>query len=191
MYWSSFMTSSMQLAKECLSQKLTDDMGESFQPFEGLEKFAETIETGKLLLCFLAFSRFTSQILCKAMSFKCLLSQFWEESKWRFWTVFLESNTFQKILKLESLLRFESTSKFLTVSGTFHNKMIYFKLVYMVKVLNTLSMGRYWCWCLVRSLYFNTWSPLTNTVSLQDCVLRWNRWGEFKCQCASANHVCT
>ncbi|KAG7510053.1 hypothetical protein JOB18_012075 [Solea senegalensis] len=45
MYWSSFMTSSLQLAKECLSQKLTDDMGESFQPFEGLEKFAETIET--------------------------------------------------------------------------------------------------------------------------------------------------
>lgn len=40
------MTSSMQLAKECLSQKLTDDLGESFQPFEGLEKFAETIETG-------------------------------------------------------------------------------------------------------------------------------------------------
>ncbi|XP_047201762.1 autophagy-related protein 2 homolog B-like [Girardinichthys multiradiatus] len=45
MYWSSFMTSSMQLAKECLNQKLTDDMGENFQPFEGLEKFAETIET--------------------------------------------------------------------------------------------------------------------------------------------------
>ncbi|XP_059908269.1 autophagy-related protein 2 homolog B [Gadus macrocephalus] len=45
MYWSSFMTSSMQLAKECLSQRLTDDIGESFQPFEGLEKFAETIET--------------------------------------------------------------------------------------------------------------------------------------------------
>lgn len=45
MCWSSFMTSSMQLAKECLSQKLTDDIGESFQPFEGLEKFAETIET--------------------------------------------------------------------------------------------------------------------------------------------------
>uniref|UniRef100_A0A3Q1H0K3 Uncharacterized protein n=1 Tax=Anabas testudineus TaxID=64144 RepID=A0A3Q1H0K3_ANATE len=45
MYWSSFMTSSMQLAKECLSQKLTDDIGETFQPFEGLEKFAETIET--------------------------------------------------------------------------------------------------------------------------------------------------
>ena len=50
MYWSSFMTSSMQLAKECLSQKLTDDIGESFQPFEGLEKFAETIETGTLCL---------------------------------------------------------------------------------------------------------------------------------------------
>lgn len=48
MCWSSFMTSSMQLAKECLSQKLTDDMGESFQPFEGLEKFAETIETGTI-----------------------------------------------------------------------------------------------------------------------------------------------
>lgn len=46
MYWSSFMTSSMQLAKECLSQRLTDDLGESFQPLEGLEKFAETIETG-------------------------------------------------------------------------------------------------------------------------------------------------
>lgn len=46
MCWSSFMTSSMQLAKECLSQRLTDDQGESFQPLEGLEKFAETIETG-------------------------------------------------------------------------------------------------------------------------------------------------
>ncbi|XP_063118069.1 autophagy-related protein 2 homolog B isoform X1 [Rattus norvegicus] len=45
MYWSSFMTSSMQLAKECLSQKLTDEQGEASQPFEGLEKFAETIET--------------------------------------------------------------------------------------------------------------------------------------------------
>ncbi|XP_060036979.1 autophagy-related protein 2 homolog B isoform X3 [Erinaceus europaeus] len=45
MYWSSFMTSSMQLAKECLSQKLTDEQGEGCQPFEGLEKFAETIET--------------------------------------------------------------------------------------------------------------------------------------------------
>lgn len=45
MCWSSFMTSSMQLAKECLSQRLTDDQGESFQPLEGLETFAETIET--------------------------------------------------------------------------------------------------------------------------------------------------
>ncbi|KAI5937003.1 autophagy-related protein 2 homolog B [Manis javanica] len=45
MYWSSLMTSSMQLAKECLSQKLTDEQGEGSQPFEGLEKFAETIET--------------------------------------------------------------------------------------------------------------------------------------------------
>ena len=48
MYWSSFMTSSMQLAKDCLGQRLTDDLGESFQPLEGLEKFAETIETGTL-----------------------------------------------------------------------------------------------------------------------------------------------
>ncbi|KAM5274604.1 autophagy-related protein 2 homolog B isoform 2-T2 [Ctenodactylus gundi] len=45
MYWSSFMTSSMQLAKECLGQKLSDEQGEGSQPFEGLEKFAETIET--------------------------------------------------------------------------------------------------------------------------------------------------
>nr|XP_033806767.1 autophagy-related protein 2 homolog B isoform X1 [Geotrypetes seraphini] len=45
MYWSSFMATSMQLAKECLSQKLTDEQGEGSQPFEGLEKFAETIET--------------------------------------------------------------------------------------------------------------------------------------------------
>ncbi|XP_067894573.1 autophagy-related protein 2 homolog B-like isoform X3 [Heterodontus francisci] len=45
MYWSSFMTDSMQLAKECLSQRLTDDQTEGPQPFEGLEKFAETIET--------------------------------------------------------------------------------------------------------------------------------------------------
>ncbi|KAG8449121.1 hypothetical protein GDO86_015975 [Hymenochirus boettgeri] len=44
MYWSNFMTSSMQLAKECLSQKLIDEQ-EASQPFEGLEKFAETIET--------------------------------------------------------------------------------------------------------------------------------------------------
>lgn len=43
---SNFMTSSMQLAKECLSQRLTDDQGESFPPLDGLEKFAETIETG-------------------------------------------------------------------------------------------------------------------------------------------------
>ncbi|KAG5285148.1 hypothetical protein AALO_G00000050 [Alosa alosa] len=44
MCWSSFMTSSMQLARECLSQRLTDDQGES-GPLEGLETFAETIDT--------------------------------------------------------------------------------------------------------------------------------------------------
>jgi len=69
MYWSSFMTSSMQLAKECLSQKLTDDMGESFQPFEGLEKFAETIETGMLYLYSLsALSKFSSPITSELIS---------------------------------------------------------------------------------------------------------------------------
>ncbi|XP_006879228.1 PREDICTED: autophagy-related protein 2 homolog B [Elephantulus edwardii] len=45
MCWSSFMTSSMQLAKECLGQRLSDEQGEGGQPFEGLEKFAETIDT--------------------------------------------------------------------------------------------------------------------------------------------------
>ncbi|KAJ3613032.1 hypothetical protein NHX12_019288 [Muraenolepis orangiensis] len=44
MCWSSFMTSSMQLAKECLSQRLTDDIGESFQPFEGIVYCDETDE---------------------------------------------------------------------------------------------------------------------------------------------------
>ncbi|XP_054944480.1 autophagy-related protein 2 homolog B-like [Physeter macrocephalus] len=58
MYWSSFMTSSMQLAKECLSQKLTDEQGEGSQPFEGLEKFAETIETGLALLSIFKNFRF-------------------------------------------------------------------------------------------------------------------------------------
>lgn len=52
MYWSSFMTSSMQLAKECLSQRLTDEQAEGFQPLEGLEKFAETIETGIVSISF-------------------------------------------------------------------------------------------------------------------------------------------
>ncbi|XP_067848216.1 autophagy-related protein 2 homolog B-like isoform X3 [Heptranchias perlo] len=56
MYWSSFMTDSMQLAKECLSQRLIDDQAEGPQPFEGLEKFAETIETvlRRVKLIFLA-----------------------------------------------------------------------------------------------------------------------------------------
>lgn len=65
MYWSSFMTSSMQLAKECLSQKLTDEQGEGSQPFEGLEKFAETIETG--IVCFInckANYQLTKSIFC-------------------------------------------------------------------------------------------------------------------------------
>ncbi|XP_062379584.1 autophagy-related protein 2 homolog B isoform X2 [Sardina pilchardus] len=44
MCWSSFMTSSMQLARECLSQRLTDEQAES-GPLEGLETFAETIDT--------------------------------------------------------------------------------------------------------------------------------------------------
>ena len=64
MYWSSFMTSSMQLAKECLSQRLTDDIGESFQPFEGLEKFAETIETGIVCLHYKEISNVIQCIQC-------------------------------------------------------------------------------------------------------------------------------
>lgn len=55
---SNFMTSSMQLAKECLSQRLTDDQGESFPALDGLEKFAETIETGILLAIDHVYSRF-------------------------------------------------------------------------------------------------------------------------------------
>lgn len=79
MCWSSFMTSSMQLAKECLSQKLTDDMGESFQPFEGLEKFAETIETGMLCLyCRANLKMFVRLVFCQILTLNCLSCSFEE-----------------------------------------------------------------------------------------------------------------
>lgn len=34
------------------------------------------------------------------------------------------------------------------------------------------------------------WSSLFCSFA-QDCLLWWNRWGEFKCECASANYICT
>lgn len=76
MYWSSFMTSSMQLAKECLSQKLTDDIGETFQPFEGLEKFAETIETGIVIIAEDNILRFTWLEVLNRVIFLISLFQF-------------------------------------------------------------------------------------------------------------------
>ena len=44
----SSMTTSMQLAQECLKQGPTEgeQQAESAQPFEGLEMFAQTIEAG-------------------------------------------------------------------------------------------------------------------------------------------------
>uniref|UniRef100_A0A8C6VF55 Autophagy related 2B n=1 Tax=Naja naja TaxID=35670 RepID=A0A8C6VF55_NAJNA len=44
MYWSSFMTSSMQLAKECLSQKLTDEQGEGSQPLKDLRNLLKQLK---------------------------------------------------------------------------------------------------------------------------------------------------
>ena len=46
----SSMTSSMQLAQECLRQEQSDTEKEAehAQPFEGLEMFAQTIEAGRL-----------------------------------------------------------------------------------------------------------------------------------------------
>lgn len=41
-----------------------------------------------------------------------ILLQSWEESKWLFWTPFLELNTFRKTQKLELHLKYGSTSKF-------------------------------------------------------------------------------
>jgi autophagy-related protein 2 len=42
------MTTSMQLAQECLRQEPTEgeQVAEAAQPFEGLEVFAQTIEAG-------------------------------------------------------------------------------------------------------------------------------------------------
>lgn len=48
--WSSSMTSSMQLAKECLKDP-PEASEEPPAPLEGLEMFAQTIETGESKLC--------------------------------------------------------------------------------------------------------------------------------------------
>ena len=47
----SSMTSSMQLAKDCLKedQQASEYITETATPFEGLEMFAQTIESGKEL----------------------------------------------------------------------------------------------------------------------------------------------
>lgn len=44
--WASCMTTSLQLAQECLRDGLPEP-SEPPQPLEGLEMFAQTIETGK------------------------------------------------------------------------------------------------------------------------------------------------
>lgn len=47
--WSSSMTSSMQLAQECLKDP-PEASEEPPAPLEGLEMFAQTIETGELMV---------------------------------------------------------------------------------------------------------------------------------------------
>lgn len=44
------MTTSMQLAQECLKESPSsgEEQAEASQPFEGLESFAQTIESGEL-----------------------------------------------------------------------------------------------------------------------------------------------
>ena len=56
MSWNSMnMTTSMQLAEQCLKQDPTagEEQAESAQMFEGLEAFAQTIESGKTFRSFL------------------------------------------------------------------------------------------------------------------------------------------
>ena len=50
MIWNA-MTTSMQLAEECLKERPSsgEEQAEATQPFEGLESFAQTIESGELL----------------------------------------------------------------------------------------------------------------------------------------------
>lgn len=47
MVWNA-MTTSMQLAQECLKEDLStgEEQAETSPPFEGLESFAQTIESG-------------------------------------------------------------------------------------------------------------------------------------------------
>ncbi len=51
----SSMTTSMQLAQECLKQEPSEgeQQAENAQTFEGLDMFAQTIEAGKTMFCLL------------------------------------------------------------------------------------------------------------------------------------------
>ena len=57
MIWNA-MTTSMQLAQECLKESPSsgEEQAEASQPFEGLESFAQTIESGELFSLKLFFS---------------------------------------------------------------------------------------------------------------------------------------
>lgn len=52
--WNS-MTSSIQLAKECAKQDASNSSSTAQQPYEGIELFAQTIDSSKFLLCDLNF----------------------------------------------------------------------------------------------------------------------------------------
>ena len=59
----SSMTTSMQLAEECLRQEPTEGelrATDAAQPFEGLELFAQTIDAGIIHMC--------ASLLCKYLS---------------------------------------------------------------------------------------------------------------------------
>ena len=57
------MTTSMQLAQQCLKQDATagEEQAESAQMFEGLEAFAQTIESGRRIRKFLEIVRKTDR----------------------------------------------------------------------------------------------------------------------------------
>lgn len=48
--WSS-MTSSMQLAQECMKQDQTSSAADNAQPLEGIERFAQIIDSSKFRNC--------------------------------------------------------------------------------------------------------------------------------------------
>ena len=59
----SSMTTSMQLAQECLKQQPSEgeEQADTAQPFEGLDMFAQTIEAGRLKTSFVALLLFFVQ----------------------------------------------------------------------------------------------------------------------------------